>query len=150
MKVTLLNMLSFSCLADCLKQLSFQGFNRRQNIGYGFSYMYDVIAPVNQIRTFGGEIGRNGSPGYVYLSTCWLMSTDTKHIIRLLACARIVSRGAVSCKHPCYSGVLQNNKIITCCTEFPHSIGALGNCQIMTILRSIHTYRMSGCYYYSG
>ena len=78
------------------------------------------------------------------------MSAHTKHIIGLLARVRIVSRGVDSYKHPLYSGTPQNNKIITCCTEFPHSIGALGNCDIMTKMRSIHTYRMSGCFYYSG
>ena len=56
-------MLGLSSPADCVKQLSFQGFNSRQNIGYGFNY--DVVAPVTQVRTFGGEVGRNGSPGYV-------------------------------------------------------------------------------------
>ena len=59
----LLNMLGLSSPADCVKQLSFQGFNSRQNIGYGFNF--DVIAPVTQVRTFGGEVGRDGSPGYV-------------------------------------------------------------------------------------
>ena len=78
------------------------------------------------------------------------MSAHTKLIIGLLASVRIVSRGVDSNKHPLYSGTLQNNKIITCCTVFPHSIGALGNCHIMTKMRSIHTYQMSGCYYYSG
>ena len=142
------NMLNLSCLTDCVKQLSFQCCNRRQNIGYGFNY--DVIAPVTQVQTFKGEVGRDGSPGYVWLSTCWLMSAHTKHIIGLLARVRIVSRGVDSYKHPLYSGTPQNNKIITCCTEFPHSIGALGNCHIMTKMRSMHTYQMSGCYYYSG